>query len=184
MVVILQKMIMTGAMCVVAQGSSLQLLIAILVMLLFTLLVLKTAPYLEDSEDSSSFIASFALTLTTIGGFALITDDPTTRTYESKVLAVVLIGINVICIAVDILIVVVFDCGLFGCWKTRDAVAGGGAVAGDGARRGGGSGSVLPAPMTAPTNKKKSTKKKSTKKQSKNKSKVVPMDSNALGWSL
>ena len=38
MVVILQKMIMTGAMCVVAQGSSVQLLIAILVMLMYMLL--------------------------------------------------------------------------------------------------------------------------------------------------
>jgi len=38
MVVILQKMVMTGAMCVVAQGSSVQLLIAILVMFMYTLL--------------------------------------------------------------------------------------------------------------------------------------------------
>ena len=38
MVVILQKMIMTGAMCVVAQGSSVQLLIAILVTLMYMLL--------------------------------------------------------------------------------------------------------------------------------------------------
>jgi len=38
MVVILQKMIMTGAMCVVAPGSSVQLLIAILVMLMYMLL--------------------------------------------------------------------------------------------------------------------------------------------------
>ena len=38
MVVILQKMIMTGAMCVVAQGSSVQLLIAVLVMLMYMLL--------------------------------------------------------------------------------------------------------------------------------------------------
>ena len=38
MVVILQKMIMTGAMCVVAPGSSVQLLIAIMVMLMYMLL--------------------------------------------------------------------------------------------------------------------------------------------------
>jgi hypothetical protein len=38
MVVILQKMIMTCAMCVVAQGSSVQLLIAIMVMLMYMLL--------------------------------------------------------------------------------------------------------------------------------------------------
>ena len=110
MVVILQKMVMTGAMCVVAQGSSVQLLIAILVMLSYMLLVLKTAPYEEDSEDWSAFVACVALTLTTIGGFALIMDDPNARTYESKVLGLILIGINVVCIALEIFIVVVFDC--------------------------------------------------------------------------
>jgi len=118
MVVILQKMVMTGAMCVVAQGSSVQLLIAILVMLSYMLLVLKTAPYQENSEDWSSFVACVALTLTTIGGFALIMDDPNARTYESQVLGLILIGINVVCIALEIFIVVVFDCdGLSRCKK-------------------------------------------------------------------
>ena len=78
----------------------------------FFLAVLKTAPFEAASEDWSSFVACVALTLTTIGGFALITDEPTTRTYESAVLAVILIGINVFCIAIDILIVVLVDCGL------------------------------------------------------------------------
>ena len=118
MVVILQKMVMTGAMCVVAQGSSVQLLIAILVMMSYMLLVLKTAPYEEDSEDWSAFVACVALTLTTIGGFALMTDNPNARTYESKVLGLILIGINVVCIALEIFIVVVFDCdGLSQCKK-------------------------------------------------------------------
>jgi len=113
MAVMIEKMVMTGAMCVVAQGSSVQLLIAILVMQFYMLLVLKTAPYEADSEDWYAFIACVALTLTTIGGFALITDDPSTRTYENTVLTIVLIGINVACFALDILIVIVFDCGTY-----------------------------------------------------------------------
>ena len=80
--------------------------------LFFFLAVLKTAPFEADSEDWTAFVACVALTLTTIGGFALIMDDPTTRTYESAVLAVILIGINVLCIATEILIVVFVDCGL------------------------------------------------------------------------
>ena len=80
--------------------------------LFFFLAVLKTAPFEADSEDWTAFVACVALTLTTLGGFALITDDPTTRTYESAVLAVILIGINVFCIATEILIVVFVDCGL------------------------------------------------------------------------
>jgi CRP-like cAMP-binding protein len=113
MAVMIEKMVMTGAMCVVAQGSSVQLLIAILIMQFYMLLVLKTAPYEADSEDWTAFIACVALTLTTIGGFALIMDDPTQRTYESTVLTIVLIGINAVCFTLDILIVVVFDCGTY-----------------------------------------------------------------------
>jgi len=103
---------MTGAMVVVAPGSSVQLLIAVLVMLWYLMIVLKTAPYEEDSEDWSSFIACVALTLTCIGGFALIMDKQTDRTYEDSLLAVILIGINVFCIALDIAIVVIIDCGV------------------------------------------------------------------------
>ena len=113
MAVMIEKMVMTGAMCVVAQGSSVQLLIAILIMQFYMLLVLKTAPYEADSEDWTAFIACVALTLTTIGGFALFTDDPTQRTYESTVLTIVLIGINAVCFTLDILIVIVFDCGTY-----------------------------------------------------------------------
>jgi hypothetical protein len=113
MAVMIEKMVMTGAMCVVAQGSSVQLLIAILVMQFYMLLVLKTAPYEANSEDWSAFIVCVALTLTTIGGFALFTDDPTQRTYESTVLTIILIGINAVCFTLDILIVIVFDCGTY-----------------------------------------------------------------------
>ena len=109
---------MTGAMCVVAPGSSVQLLLAVLVMLIYTMTILKTAPYEEDTEDWSSFIACSALTLTTIGGFALIMDDPNAPTYETILLSHLLIGINIVCFAIDILIVVVFDCdGLSQCKK-------------------------------------------------------------------
>ena len=113
MVVVLQKMIMTGAMCVIAPGSSLQLLVGVLVTLIYMLLVLKTAPYEEDSEDYTSFIACLTLTLTTVGGFALITDNLNTPTYQSQVLGAVLIGLAVCCIALEIGIVVLIDCGAY-----------------------------------------------------------------------
>ena len=113
MVVVLQKMIMTGAMCVIAPGSSLQLLAAVLVTLLYMLLVLKTAPYEEDSEDYTSFIACLTLTLTTVGGFALITDNLNTPTYKSTLLGGLLVGMAVSCIVVEIGIVVLFDCGMY-----------------------------------------------------------------------
>ena len=46
-----------------------------------------------------------------------------TRTYESNVLAIVLIGINAVCIALEILIVVVFDCNA--CRRCRSERNGG-----------------------------------------------------------
>ena len=103
---------MTGAMVVVTPGSSVQLLLAVLIMLIYMLLILKTAPYDEDSEDWSSFIASIALTLTFIGGLVLIQDNPQDRTYEDGLLAIVLIMVNVTCVAIEVLIVLFFDCGL------------------------------------------------------------------------
>ena len=113
MVVVLQKMIMTGAMCVIAPGSSLQLLAAVLVTLLYMLLVLKTAPYEEDSEDYTSFIACLTLTLTTVGGLLLIMDNLSTPTYESTLLGALLIAMSVCCIALEIGIVVLIDCGVY-----------------------------------------------------------------------
>merc|ERR1712159_827730 len=62
--IILEKMLMTGSMVLIADGTSLQLLIATLLMLSFLLLVLRTAPYERDSEDISSFTTSLVLTLT------------------------------------------------------------------------------------------------------------------------
>ena len=113
MVVVLQKMIMTGAMCVIAPGSSLQMLVAVLVTLIYMLLVLKTAPYEEDSEDYTSFVACLTLTLTTVGGLLLIMDNMSTPTYQSQILGALLIAMSVCCIAVEIGIVVLIDCGAY-----------------------------------------------------------------------
>ena len=113
MVIIIQKMLMTGAMCVIAPGSSLQLLVAVLVTLIYMLLVLKTAPYEEDSEDHTSFVACLTLTLTTVGGLLLITDIGKTPTYESTLLGGLLVGMAISCIVVEIGIVVLFDCRMY-----------------------------------------------------------------------
>ena len=106
-------MIMTGAMCIVAQGSSLQLVIATIVMLLYMLLVLKTAPFEEDTEDWSSFIGCFALCMTTFGGVCLITDDPLNRTFEPFTMAVILITLNVLSMTAQLSILILLDCGVW-----------------------------------------------------------------------
>ena len=95
MVIILHKMIMTGAMCMVAPGSSIQLLVAVLIQMFYMLLVLKVAPYDAASEDYTQFIASLCLTMTMIGGLIMIMDDASNQTYETNFLGVVLIAQNV-----------------------------------------------------------------------------------------
>ena len=128
MVSIVHKMVMTGFMCIVTPGSSSQLLIATLIMLIYMLLVLKTAPFVEESEDLSCFIACFTLTLTYIGGFALISEvnnkENVAPTYNSNLLAICLIGINVLCILIELVIFIIVDVG--GCVssliKTRQAL--------------------------------------------------------------
>jgi hypothetical protein len=56
--VLVKKMLLTGAMCVVAAGSSVQLLIAILIVLFFMLCVFKMGPFVDDVDDWLSFLTA------------------------------------------------------------------------------------------------------------------------------
>ena len=96
-------------------GTSIQVLVAILIMLCHLLVVKDLKPYVSDGEDYSSFLSSLTLTLTTLGAFALITDnpDPTKKTFDSDALAYVMVGISVSCITSQIGIAIFFDCGLW-----------------------------------------------------------------------
>ena len=99
-----------------APGTPLQVLIATLIMLSHLLVVLKLAPYESDGEDTSSFLSSLTLTLTTIGGIVLIMDgagDVSKKTFNSEGLAYILIAISVLCIASQIGITIFIDCGVW-----------------------------------------------------------------------
>merc|ERR1711998_774465 len=74
-VIVVHKMLMTGALVVIAPGTSAQPPVAMLFQLFFLLLVLKLAPYASDSDDYSSFIAALTLALTMLCGFALMSDE-------------------------------------------------------------------------------------------------------------
>ena len=74
LIIITQKMIMTGALSVVAQGSPLQLLMAVMFMLGFTLITLKLSPFRKSADDLMSFIVSLAITLDSLAGFVLLMD--------------------------------------------------------------------------------------------------------------
>ena len=102
-----------------APGTPLQVLIATFIMLCHLLVVLKLAPYKSNGEDSSSFLSSLTLTLTTIGGIVLMMDgnsDGSNKTFNSDGLAYILIAISVLCIASQIGITIFVDCGV---WEKR-----------------------------------------------------------------
>ena len=67
-VVIFQKMLMAGAMAVIAPRSPLQLLFGFFMCSLYLLVVLRTAPFAHDSLDTLSFLSSLAITFTLLGG--------------------------------------------------------------------------------------------------------------------
>ena len=110
---------MCGGLVMAAPGTPLQVLIATLIMLSHLLVVLKLAPYESDGEDTSSFLSSLTLTLTTIGGIVLIMDgggDVSKKSFNSEALAYILIAITVLCIASQIGITIFVDCGV---WEKR-----------------------------------------------------------------
>ena len=97
-------------------GTPLQVLIAVLIMLCHLLVVKDLKPYISSGEDVSSFLSSLTLTLTTIGGIVLMMDgdgDGLNKSFNSEVLAYILIAISVFCIASQIGITIFIDCGVW-----------------------------------------------------------------------
>ena len=73
--VVLEKMILTGGMCLVADGSAIQTLSALLVSFFYMMMVLKTGPFLHDNDDVLSFVTSLQLVLTFLGALVLQMDQ-------------------------------------------------------------------------------------------------------------
>ena len=112
---LLNKTMMCGGLVMFQPGTSMQVLVAILIMLCHLLVVKDLKPYDSDGEDISSFLSSLTLTLTTLGAFALMTDNPdaTKKTFDSDALAYVMVGIAISCIVSQVGITIFIDCGLW-----------------------------------------------------------------------
>jgi predicted neutral ceramidase superfamily lipid hydrolase len=67
-IIMFQKMLMAGALAVIAPRSPVQLLTGLLVCATYMMIVLKTAPYVDDGLDTLSFLSSLSLTVTLLGG--------------------------------------------------------------------------------------------------------------------
>ena len=108
---------MCGGLVVLSPGSPSQVVCAILIMQFHMLLVLKTAPYIKDSEDWSSFLSSLGLTLTYTGALVQMLRaqrrrdefDPEELSYAS----VAMDALPVICVSTVVGIMIFADCGLW-----------------------------------------------------------------------
>ena len=65
--ILLNKTLMCGGLVVLAPGSPLQVLFAILIMQFHLLIVMKLAPYVKDSEDWSAFFFHVGFVFVVIG---------------------------------------------------------------------------------------------------------------------
>ena len=88
------SVMLTGAMTIIEPGSSAQLVIALLVVQINMLFVLKLGPFVDDADDYLSFLTSFQMLLTLLGGLLIKTDNPGDPTYDADVMGVILIVIN------------------------------------------------------------------------------------------
>ena len=89
------KLCITGVLCVVAQGSPFQVLLALLLCMINSSLLNRFAPYDSDSADTLSIACAVCLTMTILGGYVLMANE-TMKTVNPKVLNYGLIGLNTV----------------------------------------------------------------------------------------
>jgi hypothetical protein len=100
------KMIMTGALAVVAPGSTVQPLLAVLLAFFNVMVTLKIAPFRKDSEDWSSAIGGTVLFVTLLIGLVMQADPDT---YDDGDMGVLLIIITVMVVVAEVGTIVLLD---------------------------------------------------------------------------
>ena len=113
---------MCGGLVVLNPGSPTQVVCAILIMLFHLLLVLKTAPYVSDSEDWSAFASALGLTLTYVGALIKMLQEQRRKEYDVSELNYADTAMNVLpiaCVAIVVVIMIFVDCGLWNCMSGK-----------------------------------------------------------------
>ena len=106
---------MCGGLVVLSPGSPSQVLCAVLIMLLHMLVVLRTSPFLRDSEDVSSFISSLGLTLMYLGALVKMlqkANGESDAKADLLYVGVLLDVLPILCIGAVLGIMIVMDCGV------------------------------------------------------------------------
>merc|ERR1711871_685725 len=83
----------TGALTIVAPGSSVQVVIAIVIVMLNLLYVLKTGPYADQTDDFLAFSTSMQMIFTLLVAILLMTDKES-KYYDPAFADVVLVVVN------------------------------------------------------------------------------------------
>ena len=93
-IIILKKMMLTGAMTIIGSGSSAQLVIALLIVMVNLLLVLKLAPFVDEADDYLATLTSGQMFLTLLGGLLIMTDNAEKPSYDAKFMGFTMIIVN------------------------------------------------------------------------------------------
>ena len=89
------KLCITGVLCIVAQGSPFQVLLALLLCMINSSLLNRFAPYDSDSADTLSIACAVCLTMTILGGYILMANE-TMETVDPKIMDYGMIVLNIV----------------------------------------------------------------------------------------
>ena len=109
----LKKMTLAGGLVLVAPGSSVQIMLGILVALSFLVVVLQFKPYADSTDNKLQAFATLQIMLTLLAGLALKTD--TVGEYQQTFMGMLLLIINLSVVALGLLSVLIMLPTLAGC---------------------------------------------------------------------
>ena len=89
------KLCITGVLCIVAQGSPLQVILALMLCMINANLLNRFAPYDSSSADTLSIACALCLTMTILGGYVLMANE-TMKTVDPRFMDYGLIALNVV----------------------------------------------------------------------------------------
>jgi len=89
------KLCITGVLCIVAQGSPFQVILALITCMINANLLLRFAPYDSESADTLSIVCAVCLSMTVLGGYVLMANE-TMKTVDPFYMDVGLIALNVV----------------------------------------------------------------------------------------
>ena len=93
----MQKAMLTGAMCAIAPGSPVQLLVALVLCTGYLLLLVFARPFKGQLEDQLAGLTGVCLCASLLAGLVLIMDRPEPEnTFDADVIGTMLIAINVL----------------------------------------------------------------------------------------